>query len=64
MEHESYGDTICNWCVRHSHLKGTGGLGNQRTSKYHPDYAVIKIGQNTEKSPRDLRKFAVTQTPV
>ena len=25
---------------------------------------TMKIGQNTEKSPGDLRKFAVTQTPV
>ena len=26
--------------------------------------AFIKIGQNTEKSPGDLRRLAVTQTPV
>ena len=25
---------------------------------------IIKIGQNTEKSPGDLRKLAVTETPV
>ena len=30
----------------------------------HPDYCIIKIGQNTEKSPGDLREFAITQTPV
>ena len=34
---------------------------NQRTSW---DYRIIKIGQNTEKSSGDLRRLAVTQTPV
>ena len=26
-------------------------LRNQRTSGEHPNYCIIKIGQNTEKSP-------------
>ena len=30
---------------------------------YHPNYS-IKIGQNTEKSPVELRRLAVIQTPV
>ena len=30
----------------------------------HPDYSIIKICQNTEKSPGDLRRPAVPQTPV
>ena len=127
MEHESDGDTSCNWCARYSHQKidtSTVGLGNkrtsgdewknsqkckkiiiiiiidelkklcnkkvtvipnvfdalgtipngivrglaervgnQRTSRYHPNYC-IKINQYTEKSPRDLRRLAVTETPV
>ena len=25
-------------------------------------YSIIKVGQNTEESPRDLRRLAVTQT--
>ena len=29
-----------------------------------PNYSIIENGQNTEKSPRDLRRLAVTQTPV
>ena len=29
----------------------------------HPNYNIIENGQNTEKSPGDLRRFAVTQTP-
>ena len=43
---------------------GSGELGNKRTSGDHPDYCFIKIGQNTLKSPGDLRGFVVTQTPV
>ena len=31
--------------------KGTGGLGNKRTSGDYSKYSVIEIGQNTEKSP-------------
>ena len=29
-----------------------------------PDYCIIKIGQNIEKSPGYLRRLAVAQTPV
>ena len=35
-----------------------------KVSGDHPNYCIIKIGQNTEKSPGDLRRRAVTQTPV
>ena len=41
---------------------GTGGHGNKRMSGDHPDLRIIKIGQNTEKSPGDFRKL-VSQTP-
>ena len=44
--------------------KGPGGLGNKRTSEDHPNYYIIENGQNTEKSPGDLRRFTITQTPV
>ena len=37
---------------------------DDRTSANHPKYSFIKIVQNTEKSPGDLRRLAVTQTPV
>ena len=43
---------------------GTGGLENQRTKGDHPNYNIVEIGQNTEKSPGDLKRLAVTQTPV
>ena len=66
---DNKGDSYTNrdWCFWYSHqriIKGTGGLGNKRTSGDHPTYYIIKNGQNTKKSPRDLRKLAVTQTPV
>ena len=44
--------------------KETGGLGGYRISGNHPNYSIIENGQNTEKSPGDLRRLAVTQTPV
>ena len=44
--------------------KGTGGLGNKRTSGVNPNYSIVMIGQKTEKSPGDLRRLAVTQNPV
>ena len=34
---------------------GCGGLGNNRTSGDHPNYCIIEIGQNTEKSPGELQ---------
>ena len=67
MELEDDGDTNCNWCARYNHQrigKVTGELGSKRTSGYHPNYSIIKIGQNTKKSSEDLRRLAVTQTPV
>ena len=40
------------------------GLENKRMSGDHPNYSIVEIGQNTKKSPRDLRRLAVTQTPL
>ena len=40
------------------------GLGNEKMSGDHPNYNIIEIGQSTEKSPGDLRRFAITQSPV
>ena len=42
----------------------TGGLANNRTSGDRPNYCIIEIGQNTEKSTDDLQRHAVTQSPV
>ena len=42
----------------------TGGLGNKKKSGDHPNYSFVEISKNTEKSPGDLRRIAVTQTSV
>ena len=65
MEHESNGDTNCNLCTcndTQSIDKMAERVENRRTSRDHPNYSILKIGQNTEKSPGNLR-FGVTQTP-
>ena len=67
MEHEGDGDTNFNWYTLKNLQKlgkETGRIRNQRMSGDHSDYSVIKIDQNTQKSPGDLRRLAVTQTPV
>ena len=65
MEHE--GDTNNNWCVHSNQQrlgKETGRIRKQRSSGDHPNYSIIKISQNTEKSSEDLRRLAVAQTTV
>ena len=67
MEHAGDNFTNCNWCVWNSNkrfIKGTGGLGSWRTSGDHPNYYIFENGQNTEKSPGDMKRLSVTQTPV
>ena len=67
MEHEGDNFTDCDWCFWYSNLriiKGTGELGGRRTSRDHLNYNIIENGQNTEKSLGDLRRLALTQTPV
>ena len=44
--------------------KKTGGIENKSMIGDHPNNSIIKIGQNTKKSPGDLRRLAVTQTPL
>ena len=60
-------DTNCYWSSRYSYKiigSRTGGLGYRVKSRDHPNNSIDKIGQNTEKSPGDLMRFTVTQTPV
>ena len=38
-------------------------IGSWRTGGDHPNDSIIENGQNTEKSPGDMRRLAVTQTP-
>ena len=67
MEYEGDNYTNCNWCIWKSNqriTKGTGGLGSWQTSGDNPNYYIIENSQNSEKSPGDLRRLAVIQTPV
>ena len=45
-------------------IKRPGGLGSWRTGRDYPNDSITENGQNTEKSPGDLRRLAVTQTAV
>ena len=63
MEHAGDNYTNCNWCVWNSNeriTKRTGGLESWRTSGDHPIYYIIENGRNTEKSPGDLWRLAVS----
>ena len=67
MEHESDDCTNCDRCFWYSNsmiIKGSGGFGSWRTSGDHPNYCIIENGQDTEKSPGNLRRLAVIQTSV
>ena len=67
MKYEDESDTNYYWLARYSHQRidiGTEGLGNNRTRGDYPNYSIVEIAQNTKKSPRDLRRLAVTQTLV
>ena len=44
--------------------KINGRIENQRMKRAYPDYNIIDICQNTEKSPVHLRRLAVSQTLV
>ena len=57
-------ELLIGWCTSDNPQMINPGTGNKRTSRDQPDYKIINIGQNTEKSLGDLRKFAITQTPV
>ena len=67
VEQAGDNNTNCNWCVWNNNkmiTKETGELGSCRTSGDHLNYYIIENVQNTEKSPGDLRRLAVNQTPV
>ena len=67
MEHESDGDTYSNWQARYSQQRvgaEIGILGDKRTNGCLTNNSIVEIGPNTVKSPGDLRRPAVIQTPV
>ncbi len=45
-------------------INGPGRFGSWRSSGDHANNSIIENSQNTEKSPGDLRRLAVTQSPV
>ena len=45
-------------------VRGLEGLEIGGRTETIQDNSIVKIGQNTEKSPRDLIRLAVTQTKV
>ena len=49
VEHESNDCADCDWCVRY---------------RNYPNDSIFENGKNTERSPEDLRRLAVTQTSV
>ena len=55
---------MCFWHSNQRIIKRPRGLGSWRTSRDHPNDSIIENGQNTKKSPGDLRRLAVTQTPM
>ena len=44
--------------------KETGGIVNESKRGDHPNYSIIYNGQNTGNSPEDLKRLAVSQTPL
>ena len=58
MEHKSDCNTNCN-----QRITRTSGREN-KTSGDHPNDKIVEIGQNTKKSPGDLKRFAITKTLV
>ena len=66
-EHENEVYTNCNWCSWYNQqriIKWTGGLGNKRMNEDPLNNCIIAIGQNIEKSPGDLKRFAEKKTLV
>ena len=67
MEPEGDNYTNCDRCFWYSNkriIKETGEFGSWWTSGDHPNDSIIENGHNTETSPGDLMRLAVTQTPV
>ena len=44
--------------------KKNEGIGNQRKNRNYPDYTILKIDYNSQRSPGELGRLAVTQIPT
>ena len=63
MKNEGDDNNYCNWCNWNDPQiigKEAGRIRNQRTSEKYPNYSIIKIGQNTKKSPGNLWRLVIT----
>ena len=63
MEYEGDEDSNFSLCDRNNHKRldqGTQKIRKWKTSGVHLEYNIIKIGQNTEKSPGNLGRLAVS----
>ena len=60
VEHENDNYNSSNWCSHQRTSTRTRGLGNKRTNGGYPSNHMVEISQNTEKSPEDFRRLAVT----
>ena len=57
VEHEGNSDTNYNWCTWNGPQrlgKEDGRVRNQRTSRNYPNYRIVEVGPNTERSDGDL----------
>ena len=66
IENEDNGDTNCNWSFWNSPQRLVSVLEElkiKKTSRDYLNYNNVEVGQNTEMSLGDLRRFAITQTP-
>ena len=67
IKHTGDGGAYCSWCswsASQSLGEGTGGTGNQWKNQNHSDYSNIEISKNTEESPGELRRLAITLIPM
>ena len=67
VEHKSDGDDNRSWSTQislKSLRKGSVRPGNQIKNQGYLDNSIFEIGQNSEKSPSDLKRLAVTLRPL
>ena len=50
--------------ILHNNNNINNNLRNKRSSGDHPNYYINEIGQHSEKCLGELRRLALTQTPV
>ena len=67
VEHNDDSDTNHDWLTLNGPQRlgtRTGRVRNRKTNWGYPDYNIVEINQDTQKSFGDLGRLAITQTPV